>query len=324
MADEIKTLEYATERSIRAILRNAMRDIITIEDFDYSVSRIERVGYSKMHDAIAKVYLAGYNTAGRLIKKRFVTAAIDPFEDVHTIEDPLIAKHTTQMLDGVSTMAAARRLEVEAALSMYYEKGYTADRVARALETFFDDDPTAARRFARTATNDIYNRAHLDRYTDSGVVDGVQFSAHIDDRTSDICRVLDGTIWAVNSDEIKLPPRHFNCFIEGTRFEPTSDIVAAFRAWYDGQIVELTLPNGRTLSVTLNHMLLTPDGFLAAQLVRKGDNVICRPTLEGIVDGINPNNDNIHPTVEEVFSTFSISGSMCSKTYNAQTLFVWC
>lgn len=215
MADEIKTLEYATERAIRAILRTVMRDITTIEDYDYSVSRIERVGYERMHDAIAKVYLAGYNAAGRLIRKHFVTAAVkqvtDPFGDVHTIEDPLIAPHTTQMLNGVSMMAAAHRDEIEAALSMYYEKGYTADRIARALETFFDDDPTSARRFARTATNDIYNKAHLDRYQDSGVVDGVEFSAHLDDRTSDVCRMLDGTIWDVNSSEIKSPPRHFNC-----------------------------------------------------------------------------------------------------------------
>ena len=215
MADEIKTLEYATERAIRAILRTAMRDITTIEDFDYSVSRIERVGYSRMHDAIAKVYLAGYNAAGRLIKSHFRTAAViqvtDPFGDVHTIEDPLITKHTTQMLAGVSGMASAHRDEIVEALATYYEKGYTADRIARALETFFDDDPYASRRFARTATNDIYNRAHLDRYQDSGVVDGVEFSAHLDDRTSDVCRMLDGTIWDVNSSEIKSPPRHFNC-----------------------------------------------------------------------------------------------------------------
>jgi len=215
MANKIKTLEYATERSIRAILRDAMRDITSIDDYDYAISRIDRTGYARMHDAIAKVYLEGYNAGGALIRKHFRTAAMiqvtDSFGDVHDIEDPLIAKHTTRLLNGVSGMAAAQRDEIEAALSRYYEKGYTSDRIARALETFFDDDPTSARRFARTATNDIYNRAHLDRYQDSGVVDGVEFSAHIDDRTSPPCRMLDGTIWAVGSDDIKMPPRNFNC-----------------------------------------------------------------------------------------------------------------
>jgi len=215
MVDKIRTLERTTERAIRRILRDAMRDITSIDEFDYAVSRIDRIGYSKMHDAIANVYLEGCNVGGALIRKHFRTAAMiqstDPFGDVHDIQDPLIAKHTTQMLNGVSLMAAAQRDEVKAALGTYYEKGYTSDRIARALETFFDDDPTSARRFARTATNDIYNRAHLDRYRDSGVVDGVQFSAHIDNRTSDVCRMLDGTIWAVGSDEIKSPPRHFNC-----------------------------------------------------------------------------------------------------------------
>ena len=215
MTLSIKALERITDRAVRRILRDAMRDITTIDEFDYAVSRIDRIGYSKMHDAIAKVYLEGYNAASGLIRKHFVTAATiqvtDPLGDVYEIEDPLIAKHTTQMLNGVSMMAAAQRSNVVDTLAMCYEKGYTSERIAKAIETFFDDDPTAARRFARTATNDFYNKAHLARYRDSGVVDGVEFSAHIDNRTSPICRMLDGTIWSVGSSEIKSPPRHFNC-----------------------------------------------------------------------------------------------------------------
>jgi len=60
-------------------------------------------------------------------------------------------------------------------------------------------------------TNDVYNRAHIERYEDSGVVDGVQFSAHIDDRTSEICEMLNGTIWALGDPDIQVPPLHFNC-----------------------------------------------------------------------------------------------------------------
>jgi hypothetical protein len=42
-------------------------------------------------------------------------------------------------------------------------------------------------------------------------VDGVQFSAHIDDRTTDICEMLNGTIWALGDPDIQVPPIHFNC-----------------------------------------------------------------------------------------------------------------
>jgi len=211
MTLSIKALERITDRAVRRILRDAMRDITTIDEFDYAVSRIDRIGYSKVYDAIAKVYLEGYNAAGGLIRKHFVVAAVDPLGDVQNIIDPLITYHTTQMLSGISGMASAQRLDVVDTLAMCYEKGYTATQIAKKMGGFFDDDPTAARRFARTATNDIYNKAHLARYTDSGVVDGVKFSAHIDNRTSPVCRMLDGTVWKVDSDEIKSPPRHFHC-----------------------------------------------------------------------------------------------------------------
>jgi len=211
MTLSIKALERITDRAVRRILRDAMRDITTIDEFDYSVSRIDRIGYSKMHDAIAKVYLEGYNAAGGLIRKHFVVATVDPLGDVHHIDDQVVDDLTTHTLSGLSKMAAAQRLDVVDTLAMCYEKGYTSERIAKTIGIFFDDDPIAARRFARTATNDFYNKAHLDRYTDSGVVDGVQFSAHIDNRTSPICRMLDGTIWAVDSSDIKSPPQHFNC-----------------------------------------------------------------------------------------------------------------
>ena len=215
MTLSIKALERITDRAVRRILRDAMRDITTIDEFDYAVSRIDRIGYSKMHDAIAKVYLEGYNAADSLIRKRFVTAATiqvtDPLGDVHEIEDPLIAKHTTQMLNGVSMMAAAQRSDVVATLAMCYEKGYASTQIAKAIETFFDDDPTAARRFARTATNDFYSKAHIARYRDSGVVDGTQISAHIDNVTSDVCIMMDGTIYALDDPKLRLPPFHHNC-----------------------------------------------------------------------------------------------------------------
>jgi len=37
------------------------------------------------------------------------------------------------------------------------------------------------------------------------------FSAHIDDRTSDICTMLNDTIWALGDKDMQVPPLHFGC-----------------------------------------------------------------------------------------------------------------
>ncbi len=82
---------------------------------------------------------------------------------------------------------------------------------------FFDYDTVAASRFARTGTNYVYNAAHLNRYRDTGIVAGVRYAAHIDNRTSEICRMLNGTIWAIDDPNILTPPNHFNCVIQETK-----------------------------------------------------------------------------------------------------------
>lgn len=212
MTIPIKTLEIKTERVVRAILRGVMQDVTTVEDYDYAISRIESVGWARMHDSVVSNYNNGYIAGGNLIRRHLQTAAL-PIEH----EDPRVAQHTTRLIYGLEQVADGRRNEIQAALRTQYEKGATSTQIRNRMERFFDDDRVAASRFARTASNDIYNAAHLNRYEDSGVVDGVQYSAHIDTRTSDICRVLDQTIWALDDPNIQTPPNHFNCCPSGTK-----------------------------------------------------------------------------------------------------------
>jgi SPP1 gp7 family putative phage head morphogenesis protein len=68
----------------------------------------------------------------------------------------------------------------------------------------------------RTKSTEIYNEARKKYYeTDDlakQVVEAYQWSAILDDRTSDVCTFLDGKIWDIGelSDIVK-PPAHFNC-----------------------------------------------------------------------------------------------------------------
>ena len=211
----IKILELRTERVIRAILRDVMRNVATIEDYGHAVGRIKSIGWGRMHDSIVANYNNGYIAGGNLIRRHMphIRTAALPIEH----EDPRIARHTTRLIYGLEQVADGQRNEIQAALRTQYEKGATSTQIRDRMEWFFDDDRTAASRFARTATNDIYNRAHIDRYENSGVVDGIQLSAHIDTRTSKTCIMLDDTIYALDDPNMRVPPFHFNCLVAGTR-----------------------------------------------------------------------------------------------------------
>jgi len=78
-------------------------------------------------------------------------------------------------------------------------------------------------RYARTKTTEVFNRGRVDYFKSTGVVSAYQFSAILDDVTSDICGELNGLTFPAG--EAPIPPLHFNCrsvLIPITKFEEWS------------------------------------------------------------------------------------------------------
>ena len=129
-----------------------------------------------------------------------------------------------------------------------------------------------------------------------------------------VCQSLEGETWTM--DELDFMPMpssdtHPNCLVPDTVVTiPRDLIVSALRAWYSGPIIELymmgcTVP----LTVTPNHMLLTPQGFAAADLLMEGDNVIYSPTFNNLPPG-QPNVDGHPARIDQIFKSLSESTSM--------------
>ena len=67
----------------------------------------------------------------------------------------------------------------------------------------------AVERYARTKFTEVMNKGRLAFFQSTGVVGAYQYSAVLDDRTSDICAGLHGKIFKAGSEPV--PPMHFNC-----------------------------------------------------------------------------------------------------------------
>lgn len=68
----------------------------------------------------------------------------------------------------------------------------------------------------RTSTFDVLNESRYATFADpelSDFIEALEYSAILDDRTTEICNHLDGRVYPVNSDEWSAyrPPNHFNC-----------------------------------------------------------------------------------------------------------------
>lgn len=76
-----------------------------------------------------------------------------------------------------------------------------------------DVSRNSASMIARTITNGVANEARLATLDENeDVIDGYQFLATLDGRTSFICASLDGKIWKKDErDQVKRPPLHPNC-----------------------------------------------------------------------------------------------------------------
>jgi SPP1 gp7 family putative phage head morphogenesis protein len=82
--------------------------------------------------------------------------------------------------------------------------------------------PTAARleTVVRTNITEAYNKGRLDQYVKPSLMpflDGIQYSAILDSRTTEVCRFLHHKIFKPTDPELDslTPPNHFNCLIDG-------------------------------------------------------------------------------------------------------------
>jgi SPP1 gp7 family putative phage head morphogenesis protein len=132
-----------------------------------------------------------------------------------------------------------------------------------------------------------------------------------DELVCPVCGPRHGRVY--HYDNIPEIPVHPNCFLPGTRYESPSNIIGGLRAMYDGAVVRLVIPDKGDITVTPNHMFLTPNGFVKAKSLRKGDYVINRTDTERIIT-TDPNDNQMPSRVEDVFDSLKMSRGMFSTS----------
>jgi hypothetical protein len=146
--------------------------------------------------------------------------------------------------------------------------------------------------------------------------DLVQWSDHATD--CEICEQFEGKIYSLSGHDPKYPmlpeepPAHPNCLLPGNRLISPGGFVAGIRARYGGEAVELTFAQSGNLTVTANHMLLTPFGFASAKSLCKGDDIFYCPEFQGIVSGY-PYNNGTPSLIEKIIHALSESVSMATR-----------
>jgi SPP1 gp7 family putative phage head morphogenesis protein len=135
---------------------------------------------------------------------------------------------------------------------------YTVDEIAkmtvhqvqqRLLNIYNDSFAHRTGIVARTLVNDIYNYAVIQSYIETGT-NYFQFRAVIDNRTSDICRMLNGSIFSASEAQYYRPPLHYRCrsrliALQGNTVRNTDMLFENrnFTTLYDGNMRAYTSSN---------------------------------------------------------------------------------
>ena len=127
-----------------------------------------------------------------------------------TIEDSYVL---TEEAVRISTDLADNVVE-SIVLMLKDEAIYTIhpNQLAKKIKYLWEGERYKAVRFARTFTADVATNTTVYRYRQRGV-EYVEFDAELDDRTSNQCRALHGTLFDLSKGSVDLyrPPLHHSC-----------------------------------------------------------------------------------------------------------------
>lgn len=136
----------------------------------------------------------------------------------------------------------------------------------------------------------------------------LRYSAVLDGRTRPLHRSWHGTVLKIDHEWWKThyPPNGWNCFPAETLVR--CDAKVGLKAFYSGEMVEVRTALGHRLAVTANHPVLTRRGWLAARLLKEGDDLLSASgridaPLRGIV-----NDEKAPARAEDLFQALASEG----------------
>ncbi|MHB0966009.1 MAG: hypothetical protein ACYC36_06085 [Bellilinea sp.] len=103
------------------------------------------------------------------------------------------------------------------------------------------------------------------------------------------------------------PPIHPRCLPGDTLVLPIGGVTAGSERWYEGNIITIeTLEN--KLTITPNHPVLTPIGWMAAGLLQEGDYILGYSASQWESLSVNVDDQNPVTTIKNIFGSLSING----------------
>ncbi len=271
----------------------------------------------ELHELVEDYYLRAWNVEGAEALSRLGIGGSFQLRN-QTVIDSLRAFGAER----VTGMDAETKRKLASVIADSLNEGNGVDQIGRDIRrTFTDMSVRRARLVAHTEVGTAMGQASHETYRRNGVEDRFWLTTG-DPNVCEICEENEAAgLVPINqpfpSGDYQ-PLAHPRCLLPGNEVIAPG-VVAATRAWYDGPALELVTESGHKLAVTANHLILTPHGFLPAQALNVGDDVISGPSPQRIATAIDPNDQHRPAKIEQVWSALAVAPGVLSRLVPAST-----
>ena len=226
-------------------------------------------------------------------------------------------EHAAELVTQIeeTTRDGVRRI-VESAL----EQGLTNDELADAIEEAHEFGADRAEMIARTETARASIAGNVEGWRSSGVVDGKQWMLAQDEYCK-ACEAMSeaypdpiplNAVFELKGESCDGPPFHPRCVLPDTLVS-AAGITTYYKRRFDGEVIRITIEGNANLSATKNHPILTRRGWIAAGLLKVGDEVAKCLCPEKLVLAINPHDHHIETRIQDVAGSLRMSGEVLAR-----------
>lgn len=284
---------------------------------------VNKIAKSITQDYMPDVYALNHNYSTFQIEKGSRIDTSYTLYDRHTVErlfrenpkllpDPSPNSKTGKLLAENKDLRWNRQ-RIQSELTQGLLQGESIPEIAKRMQKVTDSNYKSAVRNARTMATGAENAGRVDSYKRAEGV-GIKMTqcwvATLDGRTRHSHRLLDGEEIEVGGtfsngcrypgDPNGSPSEVYNCFLPNTKIASDSEIVRSYKHKYKGKIISIKTAGGVQFSCTPNHPILTPNGWIAAELLNNGDNILVTFGEQNVFGGVNPDIKHRFPRIDAI------------------------
>jgi len=289
------------------------------------LSHVNQMAADYVNGRLPNVYSINYNDVGKGLESAVKGYSFE-LVDASTVKNLATSDKTLlpyKYVDGKKDVRWNTQ-KVNAEVLQGIIQGESIPNIAKRLTNVMGMNMASAIRNARTTVTSAENKGRMDSLhvaAEKGVIAHKIWMATHDSRTREAHIELDGQEQEIdNPFESELgdimypgdpeadPANVYNCFIGKTNIASDSEIVRSYKHEYSGKLVTVKTAGGVNFTCTPNHPILTVGGWVKAESLQNGDNLIVTFGQKDFSLRINPNVNHAFPRIDAIHEFLDKTG----------------